>query len=72
MNHTLYLTTVFCFYRKTVAAISHGDYRILQISPGRAIHHGIQLCMDFVIHLADGAADTLQCRTGIVTDLIFG
>ena len=72
MDHTLYLTAVFCFYRKTVAAVSHSDHGILKISSGRAIHHGSQLGMDFIVHLSDGTADTLQSRTGIVADLIFG
>ena len=31
MDHTIYLTAVFCFYRKAIAVSAHRNNRILQI-----------------------------------------
>ena len=66
MDHARNLSAVLCFDRDTVASVSHGDNRILQVGAGGAFYHRLELSVDLVVDLTHGAADLEQCRTGIV------
>ena len=70
MDKSLDLSAVFCFDRQTVAVSSHGDDRILEISPQRSVHQTGQCGVDLVIDRIHAAADPLQRRTGVIADLI--
>ena len=66
MDHARDLAAVLRFDWDTVASVSHGDNRILQIRAGGAIYHRLELGVDLVVDLSHGATDFEQCRTGIV------
>ena len=72
MDHTWYLTFVFCFDRNAVAAVSHSDHGILKIASRGTVDQRGQLCVDAVVGLADGAADPGKSRACIICDFIFG
>ena len=57
MDHTIYLTAVFCFYRKAIAVSAHRNNRILQIGAIASVYEGIQCGMYFVIDHMDIPSD---------------
>ena len=72
MDHTRNLSFVFSFDLNTVAAISHGDHRVLKVISGTAIYQGSKLGMDAVVCKLHAAANMHQPAACIVADLILG
>ena len=71
MDHTGNLTSVFGFYRNTIAVSAHCDNRILKIGAKGAIYHTGQSRMYLVIDLPHLSSDMFQCRACLVADFVF-
>ena len=72
MDHAGNLSFVFCLDWNTVAAVSHGDHRILQVIAGAAVYQGGKLCVNAVVGNFYAAAHMHQSAAGVIADLILG
>ncbi len=70
MDHAGNLILVLRFYGNTIPVIAHGNDGVLEIGAAGASQHARKLGMDFLIGKPHAPADMLQCRAGIVADLV--
>ncbi|GFI58172.1 hypothetical protein IMSAG025_01615 [Muribaculaceae bacterium] len=60
MHHAGNLTLIFCFHRNTVAVVPHGNHRILQVTPVRAVYHAGKLRVDLIAGKRNGTSYMFQ------------